>query len=60
MHNITALERMFSVSVFCILFAGALSQGVNDWGNDIYMWYCSVREHDLVRRFVDWHMLNFM
>ena len=28
-------------------------QGVNDCGNDIYMWYCSIREHDLVRRFVD-------
>ena len=63
MRNVTA----FWADVFCILFAGALGlmyqpgdQGVNDCGNDIYMWYCNILDHDLVHRFVDWHMLKFL
>ena len=55
----------FLLLFFAFLFAGALGlmcqhdgQGVNDCGNDIFMWYCSIREHDLVRRFVDLTFVN--
>ena len=60
MRNVTTLEWMFSVVFSAICFAGALGlicqhggQGVNDCGNNICMCYCSIREHDLVHRFVD-------